>query len=278
MAFARGKFGVEYNPQPPSPEPSGLGWVLAVVVVVSLISLSWKLVRYICARASAEPPAVTAVAPSSLAVTNSVSLPSASVKSSENRPLIVRNLLMRLDDAERKRDLEMAAATIERLRSLPGSLAADLDDALARRLGVINVHRLFNGRNSQWVKTVEVKRGSNASRIAAENGSTLSSLKRLNEGVNIDKIMPGQKLFVMNHPRFNLVIHRRSRTADLSLNGKFFKRYDLEREVKAQVGAYVMPERRRSFTLGLGALFKADDRSEIDMLMPNDSPILVSEM
>ena len=82
----------------------------------------------------------------------------------------------------------------------------------------------------------------------------------------------------MNHPRFNLVLHRRTRTADLSLNGKFFKRYDLQGAVKAREGSYEMPEKRRDFWSGVGTCFKPEDRLEIDTLLPKGTPILVSEL
>ena len=184
---------------------------------------------------------------------------------------------MRLDEAERRNDIDMAVSTIEQLRALPGSPAADLDDSLARRLGVLNVKRLFELKNAQWVKTVVVKRGDAASRIAAENGSTLASLARLNGG-NVDKIAIGRKLYVMDHPRFNLVIRRRTRTADLSLNGKFFQRYDLDGEVSGNPGAYEMTANPRAVWRALGVSFKPADRTELETLLPSGAQVLVSEL
>ncbi|MBQ0032891.1 MAG: LysM peptidoglycan-binding domain-containing protein, partial [bacterium] len=193
------------------------------------------------------------------------------------RPTKLRNLLMRLEEAERRGDVEMAVGTIESIRSLPGSPAADLDDALARRLGTLNLRRLFDLRCAQWVKSAEVRRGDSASRIAAENGSTLASLARLNGG-DVDRICVGARLYVMDHPRFNLVLHRRTRIADLSLNGKFFKRYDLQDEVKARDGAYEIPERRKGFWEVFGPAFRKSDRFELDMLLPSGASLLVSEL
>ena len=172
----------------------------------------------------------------------------------------------------------MAVTTIETIRALPGSPAADLDDSLARRLGALNIRRLFDLRNAQWVKTVTVGRGDSASRIAAENGSTLASFALLNGG-NVDRVVLGRKMYVLNHPRFGLVIHRRTRTADLSLNGKFFKRYDLQGDVNIRDGAYEIPgQQRRLFWTGIGAVFSSDDRTELDQLLPSGAPVLVSEM
>jgi len=291
VSLARGKFGIEYNPRQLEREPSGLGWILAVVALAVLVSLTWTLVKRVrtpreepvaevVAEPVAAPPASVAPkeekpAPSGIVPSNVVP---ASVRSSYSmRPAKVRNLLMRLEEAERSRDVEMAVSTIETIRSLPGSPAADLDDALARRLGQLNVRRLFDGKNAQWVKQVAVRRGDSASRLAAENGSTLASFLRLNGG-SCDRLAIGQKLYVMDHPRFNLVVHRRTRTADLQLNGKFFKRYDLQEDVGAREGAYELSEKKRAFFASVGIRFRPPDLSELETLLPRGAPVVVSEM
>ena len=247
MSLARGKFGIEYNPKQMEPESSGFGWIVVIVAFAALISLAVVVVKRV---RSDEPVPETleisaaATVPRAVVLTNEV--PQAVVRDTgfSRRPTKVRNLLMRLEEAEKSHDIEMAVTTIESIRSLPGSPAADIDDALARRLGTLNIRRLFEVRSAQWVKAVTVGHGDSASRIAAENGSTLASLARLNGG-NVDRIRVGSKLYVMDHPRFNLVLRRRTRIADLSLHGKFFKRYDLPGEVRAKEGAYEVPERRK---------------------------------
>lgn len=288
MSLARGKFGIEYDPRQMEREPSGLGWVFALVALVALVSLSWTVVKRI--RSNADELSAVATeeirpeiqdAPSEGGKTEAADVPPPApiVRTADNarRPVKVRNLLMRLEEAERARDVEMAVTTIETLRALPGSPAADIDDALARRLGVLNVRRLFVKKNAQWVKKVIVKRGDSASRIAVENGSTLASLEKLNGG-DVDRIVLGKPLYVMDHPRFNLVFHRRTRTADLSLNGKFFKRYDLQDGLKAREGAYELPERKRAFWTNIGAQLKPADRDELELLLPSKTPVLISEM
>ena len=279
MSLARGKFGIEYDPRKLEPESSGFGWVVVVVAFAALISLTFVVVKRMRsvdpdAVSVAEPPLIASVSTTPPA-TSQVFKASREVVS--RRPSRLRNLLMRLEEAERRSDVEMAVGTIEAIRALPGSPAADLDDALARRLGTLNIRRLFDLRCAQWVKTVEVRRGDSASRIAAENGSTLASLARLNGG-NVERIRLGAKLYVMDHPRFNLVLHRRTRISDLTLNGKFFKRYDLQGEVKAKDGAYEVPERRRGFWEVFSPAFGKADRAELDMLLPAGASMLVSEL
>ena len=297
MALERGKFGVEYNPRQLGKESSGFGWVVVVIALALFVLVSWTLVRRIRTHRqetglvnpelrfeTVDNPAETSVSqPSQPSQESQTSLTFQAFQplnaELNRRPPKVRNLLMRLEEAERRRDVDMAVTTIEALRDLPGSPVADIDDSLARRLGALNVRRLFDLRNAQWVKAAQVGRGDTASRIASEHGSTFASLARLNGGQGkVEKIVVGQKIYVMNHPRFNLVLHRRTRTADLSLNGKFFKRYDLQGTVKAREGSYEMPEKRRNFWSGVGTCFKPEDRLEIDTLLPKGTPILVSEL
>ena len=287
MSLARGRFGIEYDPRKLEPEPSGFGWVVVAVAFAALISLSFAVVKRIrsggpvagsrSVLAEERPPSVVSPPARSPGTNETVSVPLRDSAALSNRPTRLRNLLMRLEEAEGRGDVEMAVGTIESIRSLPGSPAADLDDALARRLGTLNIRRLFGLRSAQWVKTVVVRRGDSASRIAAENGSTLASFARLNGG-NVDRIFLGAKLHVMDHPRFSLVIHRRTRIADLSLNGKFFKRYDLQGPVKTGDGSYEVPEKRKGFWEAFGPAFCKDDRQELDMLLPMGASLLVSEL
>ena len=304
MAFERGKFGIEYDPRQAEEPSGGLGWVVAVIAFVALVSLAWTLVgRFRSKDDDAEIGEILAEEPRSAAdavksaVAKDAEQPSTSVETPKRptvaedgpqerrigdsdlakRPVKLRNLLIRLDEAKKRRDVEMEVTTIEQIRALPGNPAADLDDSLARRLGTLNIRRLFLLRNAQWVEQVVVKRGDVASRIASENGSTLASFARLNGG-NVDKVVIGKKMYVMSHPRFTLVIHRRTRTADLSLNGKFFKRYDILGTVSGKEGSYEFPTNPKTFWRSLGVEFKAADRAEIEMLMPAKASVIVAEL
>lgn len=286
MSLARGKFGIEYNPRQRENESSGLGWLFILVACVALVSLvaTW-ISRYREAKAEREMVESQIEQPVESGETVVESVPSPAVtpetevapQSVEKRPRQLQVLLLRREAALKARDIEMEASTIESIRQLPGSPAADLDDALARRLGTLNVARLFVKRNRQWVKEVEIKRGDSASRIAFENGSTLASLEKLNGGA-VDKLLIGKKLFVMDHPHFQLVVRRRSRTADLHLNDRFFKRYDLTDVVNPAVGRYELTGSFRSFLRGCPLEFKAADRTELDVLLPSGTTVLVSEL
>lgn len=277
-----GNYGVQWTVRPSRNEGSSfLGRTVFIVVLISLVSFTLTLVKRVKAdREETLAEEQFSATPVMLATKNAQTEqiaeevippppPPPEVSRLGTRPPKVRNLLMRLEEAEKIRDVEMAITTIEALRSLPGSPAADLDDALARRLGVLNVRRLFDLKSAQWVATVQVKRGDSASRIASEHGSTLASLSKLNDG-KIDRLQIGEKVFVLNHPRFNLVVHRRSKTADLQLNGKFFKRYDLLDETGLKDGAFEWRE--------ISLKLKSADRVELDTMLPRSTSVLVSEI
>lgn len=277
-----GNYGVQWTVRPSRNEGSSfLGRTVFIVVLISLVSFTLTLVKRVKADreetlAEEQFSATPVMQATRNAQTEQIAEevippppPPPEVSRLGTRPPKVRNLLMRLEEAEKIRDVEMAIETIEALRSLPGSPAADLDDALARRLGVLNVRRLFDLKSAQWVATVQVKRGDSASRIASEHGSTLASLSKLNDG-RIDRLQIGEKIYVLNHPRFNLVVHRRSKTADLQLNGKFFKRYDLLDETGLKDGAFEWRE--------ISLKLKSADRVELDTMLPRSTSVLVSEI
>lgn len=305
MSFARGRFGIEYNTARTGDDPSGLlPWALGVVLVVALVSLVATMVAR-AKREARDEAEVLALIESSGADVGAFKgdgesvepLPKEDeVKAEEappepelpppekiaasgtaKRPTKVTNLLMRLETAEKNRDIAMAIDAIEQLRALPGNPAADLDDSLARRLGVLNMRRLFGAGKSPWTTEIVVKRGDNATRIAYEHGSTLASFAKLNGG-DVSKVVIGKKMIVMDHPRFTLVVHRLTKTADLSLNGKFFKRYYLKGDVRGDVGAYEIPERIRQLWTEKGILLDQQDRAELEMLMPRGAVVLIAEL
>lgn len=287
MSLNRGKFGIEWNPRQDEKKPSGLRWALLAVGLVAVVSFSVTSVRRIRARAAEasqpEARATENVRQKEASKADSPAQPPVHVPPSvlraveEKRPPRVHNLLLRLKEAERLRDVEMAVSTIEQIRALPGSPAADLDDALARRLGTLNIRRLFEKKTPLWVRQVEVRRGDSASRIAAEHGSTFASFAKLNGGA-VDTVRIGEKLYVMNHPRFALVIRRRSRTADLMMKDKFFKRYDLVDEPTGSPGSYELTRGTARFLSSLGVKLKPSDLAELELLMPIGSTVLVSEL
>lgn len=201
------------------------------------------------------------------------------LEAATERPAAERALLERLAVAEREGKLHLAIDSLERLRARPSM--ADLDDRLARRLGVLNMKFLLSGERTPWTAEAVVKRGDTLGRIAREHGTTVAALKKLN-GVNeTDRLSLGRRIRTLEYPRATLVVHHSTRVADLSLNGKFFRRYYLGPFAGApKAGAYPITREqgpRTRFT-ALGMRFVPPDLAEIEMLLAPGSTLSVSDM
>ena len=300
MAYTRGNYGIEYIESRPGDSSSGKGWIVLAVVVIAAASftLTWMKRRGGETSAAQTSPVVAALSeplpqivrqeapvavlpepeePTVVSVNTQKVVEASRTDEFTRRPAVLRNLLMRLDEAGKTGSIELQVSTIERIRSLPGNPAADIDDKLARRLGELNRIWLFEKKNAQWTTEVRVKPGDKAARIAREHGSTLASMVKLNGWTDAEKIRSGSTVRVMNNPRFSLQVMRRTRIADLKLNGKFFCRYDLDAPVKAEVGTYETPENLRRFLHEKGVVFTADDRRELEMLLPKGSSLIIAE-
>jgi len=285
MSLAVGPYGIEYDPRSSDERSPALAWLVSLVVAVSFVSLVVTVVGRVRSRAAEEPPPEAQPVPAQEKppageppAPEEPPPPPIEVPAAEKRPQKLQICLLRLQEAEKKHDVEMSVSTIEQIRALPGQPAADIDDELARRLGELNVKWLFELKNKQWVEDVRVKAGDSATRIAREHASTLASFRRLNESVDADRLKAGATVKVMKHPRFNLVVHSRARMADLQLNGKFFKRYDLRDAVTGAPGAYESEGNLRQLLAEKGVWFNREDRTELETLLPKGASLTISEL
>jgi len=284
MSLARGKFGIEFDPLRDEERPSGRGILIGAAVLVVLVSFAATLVNRLRARTAGNPDAGAAVlaeaprpAPSALpAPPLSPAVPPGKALL-EERPRVVRNLLMRLTEAERDRDLSRQVETIELLRAQPGNPTADIDHELVKRLGRLNFRWMFGGGGSPWTAEVTPRKGNSAARIAKEQGMTVAALLKLNRWRNVDEMRPGSPVRVLNRPNFTLVVHRRSQLAELMLDGKLFKAYELARPSRAAPGFYrTTDDPPRQFPR-LGLSFSPADFSELSLFLLASTPVLVAE-
>ena len=201
-------------------------------------------------------------------------------QNSSSRSARERTLLQRLMDAERLGRLEIAVDTIEQLRARPSM--ADLDDKLARRLGALNVRRLFSGEATPWIAETTVRIGQTVHRIAREHGTTVAAVRRLNGLGPREEPAVGRKLRVLEFQKATFVVHKQTRHADLSLNGKLFKRYYISVGKSTVAGAYPITaksdEGPRSRFAALGIRVAPTDMSELDMFLAPGSVLTISEM
>ena len=200
------------------------------------------------------------------------------IATSDGRPAHERTLLEKLLAAERADNVALALDTIERLRKRPAM--ADLDEPLARRLGALNLQMLLSGRPTPWTATITARRGDTPYRIAREHGTTVSAVLVLNRlQPDTGKIEPGTVLRVLEFPRAALVVHRKTKQVDLTMNGKFFKRYYAStgaatKLMSVQVTREVGPRTRFG---EMGIVFAPADLDEIAMFLPPGSSIAVTD-
>lgn len=275
MSYQRGRFGIEYRPEDPAEETPWLLWAIGVAVVVVFgyglnAGYNW-LLRWL----DEKPTEETQIAASTNTVVVPV-IPKPDLTISGPRPRQVDNLRMRLDRAIATTNIALQVATIEQIRSLPGSPAADFDDDLARMLGPLKLHMLFGpGMRNEWVKTITVKLGNSASRIASEYGTTVKCLEKLNGDVS--SLTAGQPLKVMDHPQFRLSVYRKTGIADLYLDGRFFKRYYLAGEVTGADGSYIFTANTRALLKDKGVRLVAKDIAELEMLIPKGANMTIAD-
>lgn len=196
------------------------------------------------------------------------------------RPARERMLLERLADSERLGKLAIAVDTIEQLRMRPAM--ADLDDKLSRRLGELNILRLMSGEATPWTAETTVRRGQTVHRIARNHGTTVAAVRTLNNLKAGEEPEAGRKLRVLEFPRAALVIHKSTRHADLTLNGKLFKRYYVSISKGTPAGSFPITSRSeegpRSRFQALEIKLIAADMKELDMFLSPGSSLVVSEM
>lgn len=295
---------IEYDANRAKDASGGWKWSVLVVLLLAVVT-SFVYARFVSRdRAPVQvpdapsPPAVTVAVPPSSVVTNMTNTveqktdsppprPSAAAKEAEvwaegssTRPARERALLQRLADSERLGKLAIAVDTIEQLRAKPSM--ADLDDKLARRLGALNVKRLFSGEPVPWVVETTVRRGQTVHRIAREHGTTVAAVRQLNGLGPHEELEPGRKIRVLEFPKATLVVHKQTHHADLTLNGRLFKRYYVSTGKSAAPGAYPITSRAeegpRSRFSALGIRVAPNDMRELDMFLAPGSTLTVSEM
>ena len=286
MSLARGKFGIEFDPLRGDEAPSGRGLLIFAAVLIVLISFTVTLVKRLGAndeelaleRAERAPVTEAAKAvPASLPappLAPAVPLEKAALAS---RSRTMRNLLMRLTEAERDRDLSRQVETIELLRALPGNPAADIDHLLVKRLGRLNYRWMFGDENSPWTSRLTPRRGNSAERIAKEQGMTLAALLKLNHWRSTGELRPNESVRVFNRPNFVLIVHRRSRLAELMLDGKLFKAYELAQVPRVEPGLYQATDDLKQQFTKLDLAFTAPAQSELKLFLLASAPILIAE-
>lgn len=185
-----------------------------------------------------------------------------------------RVLVRRLLKLNESRDLVAAIATVEELRALPDARAA-ADDFLARQLGEMNMELLLSGRENKWTAEIVLRGGHTLARLAHEHGTTVSAIAKLNGIKDPGRVRAGAKLRILEHPAFSLSADTAAGTADLTLNGRFFKRYRFDGG-KAGTSAEVSRQETAARVFArLGLEFPGEELEELKMLLAPGSAVEV---
>ena len=198
----------------------------------------------------------------------------------ENRPPAVRALLERLEAADQQGNVVLQIDTLERLRQNKDSVA-DIDDLLARRLGNLNRKLFLEGKTNPWVTAYTVRSGDTVNQIAREHGATIAAVLLLNGVGDPRRIRPGQSLRVPNRLKAKLKVHAASQIADLEINGKFFRRYDVAVPKDAELGERAVTRKdgegaRRLIEKSKVRFSDADLKEIALMLAPGSSIVLLN--
>ncbi len=264
MGYARGRFGVEYQPHG-NTETHRLRWFVGIVTLLVLAAFTWyrlshrtpapKPSREADARPSVAVPAPDetpkpSVRPETAPTTGKPLAPSAVLTNAPRRTAVQPPPTKQTPQVQRFVDSLLATASTrspkeqvllqrlaeaERQGNVPLAIdslrklydrptMADIRDPLMRRLGDLNVAHLFSGRTTPWTVVVTVKRGDSLNRIAREHRSTPAVVAKLNPRVKWERLQPGDTVRVLDFPNAVLVIYKQLGYADLSLKNGQFFR------------------------------------------------------
>lgn len=202
--------------------------------------------------------------------------------SAETRPSMERQQLDRLATALRENKRAVAIDAIERLYGQP--TMADLQQRLVNQLGRLNMERLLSETNTPWTIQAVIRRGDTLERLSREHRTTLAATRKLNRGLDPDRIQIGQKVKLLNYPNAALVVHKKLEYADLFLkNGrKLFKRYYLRIDPQTAPGIYPVTGEAGATAAAIFSKFAlkpaaSETRRELEMFLGVGSRITVSD-
>lgn len=277
------------------PETGRFGRVALLVLVVAA-AVSFTLFR-LSRRTPAAPEPSAAAPEAARAAANTNTPPSAASASADRARHMQRAaqwkkrtdgrtfanntervLLAKLIQSEADGNDPLSADTIEKLRRLPS--VADLDDFLTRRLGEINFTALMSDGPTIWTRDVKVRhRGITVRRIAGEHGTTEEAVRAINRLSGSGTVKPGTVLRVPHFQKALLVVRKSSRIADLSLNGRFFKRYYGSVPADAPAGTYSVTavDGPRDIFTRLGIRFVDSDVRELALFLAPGATLTLAE-
>jgi len=259
MSLQRGSFGIEFDERPGFPYGK-LGWIVVVIPAVALAALFFRG----CARdekpadvssssglreasVSKEPRAQRLPilqhlsqtlrsdkgiggekerdARSASATKEETGVPAAGEFSAlmQKQSPDVRRLLQRIAEREGADDL-VGARLLYRELLVRGD-AEGIRTFVERKIGEIGTTLLFSDRPAPEKFKYRVAEGDLVAKIVKKFGNTPDFLLKVNGIGRPESLRAGREIWMLKNPVFELTVFRKSGSAVLTLNGRFFKRY-----------------------------------------------------
>lgn len=169
----------------------------------------------------------------------------ASLASLKVRSHEVKRLLSEAATCEAADDLVGTRQALRRV--LVMKEAEEIRAFIERRLGAINTTLLFGDRPMPEKARHAVVAGDRISKLAKKYGCTQEFLLRANGIERPEQLRVGRDIWALAQPVFELTVLKRSGTAVLTLNGRFFKRYavGVGKLAEAPTGTFAVQNRVR---------------------------------
>jgi len=155
----------------------------------------------------------------------------------------VRKLLDQAAQYESADDLVKTRLVLQEVRLRPD--AEDVRAFVERKLGTLNTALAFGDRAMPEKARHRIVSGDLIGKLAKRYGCTQDYLLRANGIDKPELLRIGREIWVLKEPVFELTVFRRASCAVLTLNGQFFKRYEVGfcKPEHAPAGTYLIRNR-----------------------------------
>lgn len=249
MSLQRGTFGIEYDERQNS--PFRRLWIPVVLILVVTLALFfyrgegasdsevpadgqvgqtryrvpelettrerpsfWR--HFLFSKRTETPAAITTPA----AVTKAPDRPQDKIQSAEVRKLLDQALAFETAD-------DKINARLIWQRVLIHKDAESVRAFVERKIGALNTELIFGNRPMPEKVRYRIEAGDLISRIAKRFGDTQEYLLKVN-GIDRPQLLRiGREIWVLKDPVFELTVFKKASSAVLTLNGRFFKRYEI---------------------------------------------------
>lgn len=114
-----------------------------------------------------------------------------------------------------------------------------------RKIGTLNTAMVFGDRPMPEKTRHKVASGEIISRLARNYGNTVDYILKVNGIDRPESLRAGREIWVLHNPAFELTVFKRAQKAVLTLNGQFFKSYEVRpgKSVALASGTYKVVRR-----------------------------------